>query len=265
MRNWPALFLVVVLTSISCAPRPQQSSARFRARHLQEYFPGNPDLDWQVVGRSVQDRRVYAIEFGKGPETTLIIGGFHGNEKTSMRVALRLCEELATLEGLLRGRRVVVLPILNPDGYVSNRRQNSRGVDLNRNLPTENWGDATLRKKDRPGAFPASEPETFIAMRMVERYRPDKILSLHSPFRVNNYDGEHSRGLASAMAVHNRYPVKGFIGYPTPGSFGTWAGIERGIPTVTLEIPTGDPALRWRENKWALMAALRFDSGRRAK
>ena len=32
------------------------------------------------------------------------------------------------------------------------------------------------------------------------------------------------------------YPVEKSIGYPTPGSFGTWAGIERKIPTITLEL-----------------------------
>jgi protein MpaA len=32
------------------------------------------------------------------------------------------------------------------------------------------------------------------------------------------------------------YPIEENIGYPTPGSFGTWAGIERNIPTITLEL-----------------------------
>ena len=32
------------------------------------------------------------------------------------------------------------------------------------------------------------------------------------------------------------YPVEESIGYPTPGSFGTWAGIEKNIPTITLEL-----------------------------
>ena len=32
------------------------------------------------------------------------------------------------------------------------------------------------------------------------------------------------------------YPVEASIGYPTPGSFGTYAGIERQIPTITLEL-----------------------------
>ena len=33
-----------------------------------------------------------------------------------------------------------------------------------------------------------------------------------------------------------KYPVEASIGYPTPGSFGTYAGVERNIKTVTLEL-----------------------------
>ena len=32
------------------------------------------------------------------------------------------------------------------------------------------------------------------------------------------------------------YPVEASIGYPTPGSFGTYCGIEKNIPTITLEL-----------------------------
>ena len=32
------------------------------------------------------------------------------------------------------------------------------------------------------------------------------------------------------------YPIEPSIGYPTPGSFGTWAGIEKNIFTITLEL-----------------------------
>jgi hypothetical protein len=37
------------------------------------------------------------------------------------------------------------------------------------------------------------------------------------------------------------------MGYPTPGSFGAFAGIDRGVPTITLELaaaPDDDALLR---------------------
>ena len=215
-------------------------------------------MDWQEIGRSSQGRPIYAAEFGSGGDLTLIVSGFHGNEKASVGVTLELCRWLARWKSPTPGQRVVVVPVVNPDGFEAHRRENARGVDLNRNFPTMNWGDETLRPSDDPGPAEGSEPETRAILNLVRRERPLKIVSLHDPLRVNNYDGPNGEGLAQAMAVHNRYPVKGYIGYPTPGSFGTWAGAELSIPMVTLEVPRGDPANLWRENRWALVAAIRY-------
>lgn len=209
----------------------------------------------RAPGRSVEGRTIPIHEFGDGPEVTLIFGGFHGDEEIAIRVAEKFCDELRWQK--LDGRRVVVVPCLNPDGRARKSRQNANGVDLNRNFPTKDWGGAK-----RPGEEPASEPETRLAMRLVRELRPSKILSIHSPYRVNNWDGPQSRALAEAMAEQNGYPAKGSIGYPTPGSFGTWAGVELGIPMVTLEIPPGDFLERWIENKYALLAAVRHKSTR---
>ena len=54
--------------------------------------------------------------------------------------------------------------------------------------------------------------------------------------------------------ISSSYPVTTSIGYSTPGSFGTWAGVERGIPTVTLELPSHHSAKRcWADNRRALL------------
>ena len=41
--------------------------------------------------------------------------------------------------------------------------------------------------------------------------------------------------LGRHLAARSGLPLTGDIGYPTPGSFGTWCG-ERGLPVVTLEL-----------------------------
>jgi len=69
-------------------------------------------------------------------------------------------------------------------------------------------------------------------------YQPAKIISIHTLLRAINYDGQAAE-LAKLMSKYNDYPVSKDIGYPTPGSFGTYAGIERNIPTTTLELPRG--------------------------
>ncbi len=209
---------------------------------------------WWVAGRSREGRPIHAVEFGEGPETTLILGGFHGDERAAAAVVLALVEWLGRETQRLPGRRVVVVPFVNPDGAVAGTRLNAEGVDVNRNFPTRDWSAEARDRRYAPGPAPGSEPETRAVIELVELLRPAKILSLHDPLRVNNHDGPGGAELARVMAAHNGYPVRGHIGYPTPGSFGTWAGQERGIPMVTLEVERGRSAVE--RNLGALFAAI---------
>ena len=70
---------------------------------------------------------------------------------------------------------------------------------------------------------------------IIEKYKPKFILTLHAPYKVVNYDGD-ALEIAEKISEIINYPVESSIGYPTPGSFGTWAGIEKNIPTITLEL-----------------------------
>jgi protein MpaA len=72
----------------------------------------------------------------------------------------------------------------------------------------------------------------------------------------NNYDGP-AQHIAELMSRYNSYPATPTIGYPTPGSLGSWAGIDRQIPMITLELPRklpGDQA--WPNNRQAILAAI---------
>ena len=115
-----------------------------------------------------------------------------------------------------------------------NKRTNSNGVDLNRNYPTKNW---ELTEKDQyfGGEKPASEIETQFMVEVIEKYKPKAIVALHSPYKIVNYDGP-AQNLAQKISEIIKYPVEESIGYPTPGSFGTYCGVERNIPTITLEL-----------------------------
>jgi protein MpaA len=147
---------------------------------------------------------------------------------------------------------------LNADGLEMNDRVNANRVDLNRNYPTQDWiveNEGTIYYS---GKAPASEPETRLLMDFIERWQPKKIISLHAPYKVINFDGP-ARALADAMAVHSKYPVVESIGYPTRGSFGTYYGIERNIPIITLELPEDEPYEQvFKDNLQSLIAALTF-------
>jgi protein MpaA len=165
----------------------------------------------------------------------LIIGVFHGDEpqgKYLIEKYLSHCKsnQISSL----------FIPCLNPDGMQLGQRTNANGVDLNRNFPTKNWGQDTSQAGDNPldyfgGSSAGSEIETQFVIDVIEKYQPSKILTLHAPYKVVNYDGP-AEELAQEISKIINYPVEASIGYPTPGSFGTYAGVERQIPTITLEL-----------------------------
>ncbi len=173
--------------------------------------------------------------FGKSFEqtcNTLVIGVFHGDESQG-KFLIDEYISLSLKSEILRSG-LFFIPCLNPDGMALGRRTNASGVDLNRNFPTENW-EFTARDEFFGGERPASEIETNFVIDVIEELKPKQILTLHAPFKVVNYDGD-AREISEKISKIINYPVEESIGYPTPGSFGTYAGIEKKIPTVTLEL-----------------------------
>jgi len=164
-------------------------------------------------------------------KTILVIGVVHGDEPQGEILINKFLEK-----DFVCKNRLFFVPRLNS----SNTRKNPNGVDLNRNFPTKNW-TVTDCESDYFGGFSAnSEVETKIVVDLLNKYNFDAIITIHAPFRLVNYDCHKdckiTKPLASKIASYLDYPVEGDIGYPTPGSFGTYAGIERGIPTITIEL-----------------------------
>lgn len=184
-----------------------------------------------VFGRpSVSGRPLRYWVFGDASPTTLILSGIHGDERTPTELGHRLVEWLARSPFPIATGRIVIAPDVNPDGYAAHRRINDRGVDLNRNYPARNW-----RPHPRHGVAPDSEPETQFVKWLMNKFAPSVIVSVHAPLACVNYDGP-AEALAEVMSAACVLPVRSSVGYPTPGSFGSYAGIDLGIPTITLEL-----------------------------
>jgi len=188
----------------------------------------------------------------------LVIGVFHGDENQGEYVInryLKACETAKYYTGcdneadgaaeFSKKRRapqkndVYYIPRLN----FSKTRVNKNGVDLNRNFPAKNW---ELSKKDEyfGGNSPASEDETKFIVSLMENVAFDAIITIHAPYKIVNYDGDRGGEalfLANKVSKITGYPVRKDIGYPTPGSFGTYAGVERDIPTITVEVDEDEP------------------------
>jgi protein MpaA len=197
---------------------------------------GEPLASLQVIGHSVQGRPIYLWQLTQGIRPLLLVGGVHGDEVEGYALIERYVASGKWRS--LEGRAALwAIPCLNPDGCALGQRLNANGVDLNRNLPTQDWIAASLEARYPPGAAPGSEPETQALLASLAQIRPRFVLSTHScqndPYV--NYKGP-ALELAQVMAARNGLPVTDDIGYPTPGSLGTWAGQERRIPTLTLEL-----------------------------
>ncbi len=214
----------------------------------------------KAIGASVLGRKIMLYRHGAGRCPVLLIGGVHGDESEGYLLAERFLKELqqgriCTSEKL----SLYVCPRLNPDGCRQNRRTNHRNVDLNRNLPSADWKRDFENPRYYPGPAPKSEPESKAALRLLQSIRPALILSLHSYEKAMiNYNGPCAE-LAMYMSSKNGLPPNGDIGYPTPGSLGTYAGWERAISTITLEILSGQKEQEvWHMHHEALRLACEY-------
>jgi len=179
---------------------------------------------------SVRGRRLPYWVLGAGRPVTLVLGAIHGGERSGAVLAFAAAGALEALDARLLRGTIVFAPVTNPDGYVAGSRGNARNIDLNRNFPAANWGGTP-----RGGPYPASEPETRFILRLLSRFRPERVVSIHAALACVNYDGpalEFAQELSRATGL----PVRGDIGYPTPGSLGSFLGNDMGVPTITLEL-----------------------------
>ena len=192
--------------------------------------------------KTVKGNQIELIGQNNEKKKILIIGAIHGDEPQGEFL----------IENFLAGfpdfdDKFLFIPCLNPDGYDLETRTNANGIDINRNFPTKNWEKSDMKDKNgEPNRYwggnePNSEIETQFVINIIEKYLPALIITLHTPFKIVNFDGD-AREIAEKIAEIFGYKVKESIGYPTPGSFGTWAGIERKIPIITLEMDEEIPA-----------------------
>lgn len=239
------------------------------------------DFAWQFVRTSVNGEPLLWRTYGEPAtddehtETTLIMCGVHGDEITPIKFCYDVLDYMEKISkgkvidphtkkvASLKGKLVIVAPLVNPDSYFKRKptRTNANGIDVNRNFPThdfrklamKSWIDRYRRDKRRfPGKQAMSEPETIFQVNLIYRYKPDKIISVHAPLTMLDYDGPasaHTGGIvgsrANQLLIRMSEQAKGYRikNYPFfPGSLGNYAGNERNIPTFTLELPTSDPA-----------------------
>lgn len=218
MRTPTTLLIAVVLVASSgLGPRPASATAAVDER--------------DVLGTTREGRAIRLFHRGDpGEAAILVVGCIHGDECAGMRVARRL--RRGTPRDFLD---LYVVPTLNPDGRAERTRQNSRGVDLNRNFPYR-WRPSA-RARYYSGRRPASERETRIAMRLIERVRPEITIWYHQPLALVDRSRPGAR-VERRYARLTRLPLRD-LGR-LHGTATSWQNHEhRGTTAFVVELPEG--------------------------
>lgn len=129
------------------------------------------------IGRTVQDRPILAYRVGdpNASVKAVVMSAIHGDERGPIRIANNLVNGAP-----IQGVDLWVIPVFNPDGLAKRSRRNARGVDLNRNFPTD-WGRSFGQTYSGPR--PVSEPETAALMTFLDEINPAYLVSFHQPLR----------------------------------------------------------------------------------
>lgn len=243
MRSW--ICWAACLLPLWCA-----EAARANERACDEFYARLPNVSWALCqaaglqaseGRSVKGRPLYVRDVRpSAPQLrVLVIGGIHGDELSSASVALHWIRLAQAAEEPVHWR---FIPALNPDGLFERpaRRVNANGVDLNRNFPTPNWErDAAYYWEKRtgkdprrwPGRQPLSEPETRFLHNEMQRFKPHLIVSIHAPYGLLDFDGPAPPPRRLGRLFLDQVGV-------FPGSLGNYGGVHKGMPVVTIELPS---------------------------
>jgi predicted deacylase len=230
----------------------------------------------RVAGWSVEGRPIWRFDFGaKHGSGVLLTALIHGVELIGSVALLDFVRTLTTAEDdLLRHARLVVLPIVNPDGLHATTarlarrkrtfvRGNSRGVDLNRNFPRLGrpslWNPlAGSRFRLSPyyaGPTPFSEPETRTVRDVAVAVRPCVSLGFHSSGEMLLYPWAFTREANPRKARYERagavfqrslrdtsYSVMQATQlYSTVGDMDDWLDAELGTMAFTVEVSRPRP------------------------
>jgi Zinc carboxypeptidase/Penicillin-insensitive murein endopeptidase len=185
-----------------------------------------------VYGHSAGGRPLRALELGfRGRRRVLVVACIHGTECAGTAVVRALARSMPPIFDLW------VVPNLNPDGLAARTRQNARGVDLNRNFPSD-WTRRGRRwSLQFSGRQPLSERESRFAARLILRVRPQVTIWFHQhENRVRAWGQSIPAARRYARLARMRFDLVRWPG----GSAPNWQNHRfPGTSSFVVELPAG--------------------------
>ena len=117
-----------------------------------------------AAGFSENGVEIPLVSFGQGVKKVLIWSQMHGNESTTTKALFDFFKFITSnnqeTKDLLSKHTFYVLPMLNPDGAALYTRENTNGVDLNRDAQTLSQTESKVLKS----IFDALQPDLCLNM-----------------------------------------------------------------------------------------------------
>lgn len=220
------------------------------------------------IGNSAEGRPITAYQFGNGTSTVLYVGTIHGDEANTKRLLDKWIDDIEGNPGRIpAGRKVVIVPLANPDGYARGTRINARGVDLNRNFAANNWKSSVKMPwgavlETGGGTEPISEPESQAIKNFIANKNPTFIMTFHSKASiVEANEAGNSVAIGNIYAKYSGYANRpastngGTFNYDTTGSLEEWGKDKLNLPIILIELATrtDDEFSRNKEAMWDVL------------
>ena len=221
----------------------------------------HPHIPIFSIGKTVENRAIYALKWGNGPRRIFMNGCHHGTEWLTAKILVEFSKILISGE-VLTPASIYIVPMVNPDGVeIASKgiywQANAKGVDLNHNYDalwelskqTESLYGITEPGPTRfGGAFPESEPESKAIANFTRQNVFDLTASFHSQGEVIYYDfcgvvpdgTEEYLSRFESVSNYKRDIPEGIASY---GGYKDWFIKKYKKPAFTIEIGLGQNPL----------------------
>jgi murein tripeptide amidase MpaA len=224
-------------------------------------------IEQKIFGYSANGSPIEGYEIGDGPNVVLLIGAMHGNELGSAYLLDKLITEIKADPRLVsKSKKLIIIPVTNPDGYSVADKFNGNGVNLNLNFDTPGWAKYGPQGT-YAGEKPFSEPESKTIKKIVEQYKPMMMISYHTAGGIVSPENDAlSATLGRWYASKTGYlyfddamAAAESVDWDFSGTATMWFVENMAKPAITVEL-TNHNSGDWSINKGALIELI-FSSG----